>query len=295
MEKLTLEGYNNLKINAYLYTPTSKPKAVIQIIHGMQEHALRYKEFSEFLCSQGYVVLASDSRGHGFTSLSKDKLGYDDGDIFANTVQDQLLISKYLKEKFDNLPLFIFGHSYGSFITQKLLQVNPYVKKYVICGTADGDSFIFKLGNFVASILSFLGLKNHKATLIENLSIKAYGKKFEGGNWLTRDEVVYKEFTEDEYCGGSFPISFYKSMFSNLIKVNKGIKNIPKDIKVLFIVGDKDPVGDDSKQVKTLFGKFIKNGINADLEIYKDCRHELVAELNKEEIFNDVLRFYKEK
>lgn len=292
MKNIKIKGFNNLELNCYLYEP-EKPKAIIQIIHGMQEHAFRYNHFAEFLCSNGFIVLASDLRGHGRTSPSIDKLGYGEKDIFNETIEDQLLISKYLKEKY-NLPLYIFGHSYGSFLTQKLVQVNNFAEKFIICGTGNGSSFLIGMGNFVAGLFTMFGLKNKKATTIEKLSIKGYGKKFEKGNWLTRDEKVFDEYQKDQYCGGSFPISFYRSFFSSLRKLNRGIKLIPKNKRLFLIVGDKDPVGENAKQVKKLHKLYIKKSVDSKLKIYPDCRHELINELNKNEVYNDCLSFFNE-
>lgn len=292
MKKIKINGYNNLELNCYLYEPDS-PKGIVQIIHGMQEHAYRYNHFAEFLASHGYIVLASDLRGHGETAISLEKRGFGEKDIFKETIEDQLIISKFLKEKY-NLPLYIFGHSYGSFLTQKLTQINNLVDKFIICGTGNGSSFLIGMGNFVAGFLTCLGLKNKKATAIENLSIKGYGKKFPNGNWLTRNDKVFDAYKADKYCGGSFPISFYKSFFSSIKKLNKGIKNIPNDKKIFFIVGDKDPVGENSKQVKKVYNLYLKKGKHAKLKIYENCRHELINELNKEEVYNDCLKFFEE-
>ena len=291
MKNIKINGYNNLPLNCYLYEPSTKPKAVIQIIHGMQEHALRYDHFAQFLASNGFVVLASDSRGHGKTAETIDKLGYNDGDIFKETIEDQLIITKYLKEKY-NLPIYIFGHSYGSFLTQKLVQISEIPEKFILCGTGNGSSLMIGLGSFVANLLYYLGLKNKKATLIENLSLKGYGKKFKNGNWLSRNDKLYENYEKDPYCGTSFPISFYKHFFSACRKLNKGIKNIPSAKKILFVAGDQDPVGENGKQVKKVYEKYLKRGKNASLKLYKDCRHELINELNNEEIYNDILTFY---
>ena len=291
MKNIKLKGYNDLELNCYLYEPTTKAKAIIQIIHGMQEHAFRYDDFANFLSSHGFIVLVSDLRGHGKTSKSKECLGYNDGDIFSDTINDQLLISKYLKEKY-NLPLYIFGHSYGSFLAQKLVQINEFAERFIICGTGNGSSGLIGMGCFVANLLYAFGLKNKKATFIEKLSIKGYGKNFDKGNWLTRDYSVFEKYSQDEYCGGSFPVSFYKHFFSNIRKLNKGIKTIKDNKKIFLIVGDKDPVGSNSKQVSKLYNLYKKRNKNVSLKIYKDCRHELINELNKDEVYKDCLDFF---
>ena len=130
MKTLKLKGYNDFELCCYVWDKVEKPTGIIQIIHGMQEHAKRYAEFAKFLNSKGYIVFASDLRGHGQTALMNNlPFGYSDGDIFMEIVQDQIIITDYLKEKF-NLPITIFGHSFGSFITQKYLVENGFKIKY---------------------------------------------------------------------------------------------------------------------------------------------------------------------
>ena len=289
MENIKINGYNDLQLNCYLYQ-AQNAKAVVQIIHGMQEHALRYDDFAKFLVSKGYSVLVSDLRGHGLTAKSPEYFGVGEKDIFAETVEDQIIINEYLKEQF-NLPIYVFGHSYGSFITQKLTQKLPRVKKFVICGTANGSNPLYSFGGGLTNFLCLFGIKNKKARLVENMSINSYGKKFENGNWLSRDPEVWKKYRQDQFCGQSFPFSFYQSMFKNLTKLNKGIKYISKDTQILLIVGDKDPVGANAKQVIQLHNIYKKKGVNSTLKVYKDARHELLNELNKNEVYNDVIDF----
>ena len=127
------------------------------------------------------------------------------------------------------------------------------------------------------------------------MSFKSYGKKFENGNWLTRDEEMYKKYQEDPFCGESFPVSFYQSMFTNFVKLNKEIDNIPKETKIFLIAGDKDPVGDSGKDVTNLYRLYVKHGKNARIKLYPDARHELVNETNRKEVYEDVLNFFNEK
>ena len=111
---------------------------------------------------------------------------------------------------------------------------------------------------------------------------------------MSRDINVWNEYHNDPLCGVSFPLSFYNNLFKNLRKLNKGIKNIAPDTKILIIAGDKDPLGNNGKSLIKLEKNFKKKGVNARLKLYKDCRHELHNELNKEEVFSDILNFLEE-
>lgn len=292
MENFKVLGYNNLNLFCTKYD-VPNPKAVVIIIHGMQEHSGRYIDFAQFLNAQNYTIITSDSRGHGKTMVDKTMYGHGEKDIFTESIQDQLKIIEYVKINYPSLPIYLFGHSYGSFLSQRLIQVSPAISKVVLCGTTYGNNFSYKAGLSLASILTLFGKENSKASTIEKMSLSTWGAKFKNGNWLSRDDKVFEEYQQDPLCGGSFPISFYKSLFKNMIKINNGIKLIGPNKKILLIVGECDPVGNNSKLVKKLYKTYIKNGINAQLIAYPNARHELLNEINKHQVYNDILDFLK--
>lgn len=286
---LDIEGYHHLKLYSYVYDKIKNPKAVVLIVHGMMEHAGRYDNFARFLNDNGYYVIANDLRGHGHTAVDK-KFGMGEKDIFQETVQDEIVMLEKIKDAY-NLPVYLFGHSYGSMISQAIIQNTDIVEKCVLCGTANGSSGIMKMGGSFTKFLSLFKGDTAKAGIVENMCIKNYGKKFENGNWLTRDENVFKAYQEDEFCGGTFPFGFYKSMLTNMKKINAGINKIGNK-KIFLIAGEKDPVGSCGKQVVALNKRYLSNNIDSRVKIYPECRHELINELNKEEVYNDILDFY---
>lgn len=287
---LDVEGYHHLKLYTYVFDKIKNPKAVVLIVHGMQEHAGRYIDFATFLNSHGYIVIANDLRGHGHTAIDK-KYGYGEKDIYQETVQDEIVMLEKIKDAY-NLPVYLFGHSYGSMVSQSIIQNTDIVEKCVLCGTANGSSGIMKAGGNLAKFLSIFKGDTTSAGLVEKMSIKNYGKGFENSNWLSRDEEVLKKYKQDEFCGGTFPFGFYKSMLTNMKKVNKGINKIGNK-KIFLIAGSKDPVGSCGKQVKKLNKLYLNNNIDSRCKIYPECRHELLNELNKEEVYNDILNFYE--
>ena len=291
MKNLKIKGYNDFELACYLWDNVEKPKGIVQIIHGMQEHAKRYNDFAKYLNSIGLIVFASDLRGHGQTAINNNlPLGYSDGDIFMEIVQDQIIITDYLKDKY-NLPITIFGHSFGSFITQRYIVENGFkIKNIVICGSTYTNSMIYKLGYNVAKICKFFCGKKRKANLIEKLSIKGYGKKFKNRNWLSRDEDNWTKYLNDELCGKTFPNNFYYSFFKNARKNYKNLKNIPYYLPILLIGGTDDPVSGKNGLIKLFFtyGKAMKKVY---LKSYLDARHELLNEINKDEVYEDVAGF----
>ncbi len=283
-------GFNGLALNTYIYDNVASPKAVVVIVHGMMEHALRYKNFAEFLNKNGYIVIANDLRGHGHTAPSKDRLGFGEEDIFQETLKDELNVINFASEKY-KLPIYVFGHSYGSMISQVLMQLTNVVEKCVICGTTNGNALNMRMGNLLAHTLSPFRDPEGEGGMIEKIVMKSFEKGFDRGNWLTRDEAVFDAYNQDEYCGGSFPFGFYKSLMINMGKANDGIDKIGNK-KLFLIVGSEDPVGQKSKQVRKLYNLYLKHNIDAKFKVYDGARHELLNETNKEEVYEDVLNFF---
>lgn len=295
MKTLKLKGYKDFELSCYVWDKVEKPTGVVQIIHGMQEHAKRYSEFAKFLNSKGLIVFASDLRGHGQTALLHNlPFGYSDGDIFMEIVNDQIILTDYLI-KIYSLPVTIFGHSFGSFIAQRYMIENSFkIKNVILCGSTYTNTAIYKMGYRVAQLCKIFKGKKKPAKLIEKMSIRSYGKNFPLGNWLTRDDKVFLKYKDDELCGSVFPVNFYHSFFKHARHNYKNLKNIPFYLPILLISGTSDPVAGKNGIVKLFFtyGKALKK---VALKTYIDARHELLNEINKEEIYEDILRFIEDK
>ncbi len=287
---IIISADDGTNLQGYLFDQVSNPIGILQIIHGMQEHAARYFETAEFFNQHGYIVFVSDLRGHGKSAESVDKQGVSE-DIFPETVADQVKISQMLVARYPELPLYVFGHSYGSLITQRYIQVCDLPAKTIICGTTNGDNMLMKFGRVVAWFTRLKNGKHGKATLIEKLSFDNYSDGFSNGNWLTRDEEVFKKYQVDEYCGHPFPVSFYRSLFREVGKLNKNIKYIPTDLKIMLIYGDQDPLGGKGKLIQKLFNKYRKANLDVTIKGYEGARHELLNEINKDEVRQDILDF----
>jgi len=289
-----MKGYEDFEIVGYAWDNVEKPIGVVQIIHGMQEHALRYNHFARFLNTKGFIVFASDLRGHGQTAIINNlPHGYSDGDIFYEIVQDQIIITEYLSTKY-NLPIHIFGHSFGSFISQRYIVENGFkIQSVILCGSTYTNSGIYKMGKFMAKLCRFFKGKKAPAKLIEKMSIKSYGKGFELGNWLSRDDKVWADYLSDEMCGRNFPNNFYWSFFNNATKNYKNLKNIPYYLPILIISGTNDPVAG-KNGIPKLFFQYGSAQKKVSLKTYHEARHELLNEINKEEVFDDIAKFYRD-
>lgn len=292
MRTIKIEGYENYELIGYLWEEVEKPIGVVQIIHGMQEHGKRYEDFANYLNRNGYIVFASDLRGHGQTAvLHRSPYGYSDGDIFYEIVQDQIKITEFLYENY-KLPISIFAHSFGSFIGQRYIIENGFkIKNIILSGSTYTNDFSFKIGKVFANIFCAFGGRKKTAKTIEKIGIGSYGKKFKFGNWLSRDDSVWEKYKSDSLCGVQLPNSFYKSLFSNGKYNYKKMENIPYYLPIMLISGENDPVGGKHGIIK-LFYAYAKSKKKVFLKVYPGARHELTNEINKEEVYSGAVDFF---
>lgn len=274
------------------------PKANVVICHGMAEHIERYDEFALYLNSQGYNVFGHNQRGHKDTT-PKEYYGYmSDGDNLQILVDDLGDIIKQVKENYNDLPVYLFGHSMGSFVSQRLIEQQPdIVDKVILSGSNLQPTIIGKVGSFVASIITKVKGRTYRSKLMDNLSFGSFNKVFKPNrtdfDWLNRDEAEVDKYIADPWCGGIFTVSFFKDFTKLFVGINKNFDKIKKELPILLISGTKDPVGNCGKGITNLHKEMLKHNLNATLILYPEARHELTLELCKEEVFKDVSEFLK--
>ena len=273
------DSFDGKKIFVREWIPQNAPIGVIQIIHGMVEHSGRYEKFANYLSSQGYLVFADDHRAHGNTD--KETLGFCKGDIWADTLTDIGLLNQKYRAKYPNVKYVIFGHSYGSFLLQSYLQqADPYVFDGVILsGSAKMQGVQIVAGRVVAS----LGKPSSPANAIKKMSFDAYDKCFQKGTFISSLEKECQIYKEDSHCGFVCSNNFYKCFFGGLkgIYSQKRLKAIDKDIPILIVSGESDPVGNFGKSTKKLYETYLSCGVkNVTLRLFKGNRHEVLNDVS---------------
>lgn len=295
MEKY-ITSFDNKKIYCYVWDDVKNPIGVVQIFHGLAEHAKRYEEFAKALNKAGFIVFADDHRGHGKTTQG-EKIGtYKGKDIFYDTLKDEIFFTKLLKKEY-KLPICIFGHSYGSFIAQEYITQCDLHDKAIICGSAlMKNRFDIGFGLVLAWWLNAFASRR-EARLIEKLSYSNYNKKVKSGSWLNTDDEEVKKYYSDEFNGKPLSNRFYFNMFNAFRHIYKpsAIKKINKAKPIFLIAGSDDPVGSMTKSVKALFNFYKKNKIqNVQLKIYDNARHEILNEPKiKKIVYKDIINFLK--
>ena len=299
---ILLERDQDFKIFLRIWDEVENPKAIVQIFHGMAEHSERYDDFAKYLNSKGFIVYADDHRGHGLSVKEGSVQGYIGEDGFNRIVEDEKEISNLIRKSYKELPLYIFAHSFGSFIGQEYItKYSKEIDGIILSGSSKQDGIDLKMGKVLASIQKLLFNETAKAKLIDKLSFGAYNSKVQNRktncDWLSRDEKEVNKYLEDEKCGFISPINFYNHMFNGLSKLYKleKLNKIDKNLSILVISGDEDPVGKYGKGVRRLHQQYVDLGIkNSAIKLYEGGRHELLNETNKHEVYDFIYNWLRE-
>ena len=301
IKEFELNVSNSVTLKGYIYEPENEIKGIVQISHGMAEHIKRYDDFSKFLCENNYLVVGYDQRGHGMTAGSVENCGYmDDSDNINVLVEDIHNVNKYIKELYPNLPIYLFGHSMGSFVSQRYVELyDNEINGLILSGSSYNKNMLIKTGHLLASIITKIKGRRHISRLINNLSLGSYNNKFKPAktevDWLSRDEENNIKYMNDEYCGMIFTVSFFKDLTNTFLLIANDLELINNDLPIYIMSGDADPVGEFGKGTTKLFSKLKSVGISdLTLKLYKDGRHEMLNEINKEEVYANILQWLLE-
>ena len=284
----------------YVVFPTGAVRGVVQIAHGMAEYFERYNAFADFLADHGFVVCGEDHLGHGRTAADESEYGYFSEKCgWENVVKDMSRLTKIMKKNYPEVPYFLLGHSMGSFLARAYVtRFSRYLDGVVFSGTSGGVGGTSALLAMIDAAKLFKGDK-HKSKLFDKLAFGNYNKMITQRNsdfdWLTRDTSVVAKYCNDKRCGFTFTLNGFENLSKLLWYVNNGkwFTTYPKSLPTYLISGACDPVGNYGKGVLKVFNELNLNDCNVEMKIYKDARHELLNETNKEEVYADLLDFFE--
>lgn len=287
------------EIYVYKWLPEVKVKAAINIAHGMAETAVRYERFAAVLTKNGYAVYAEDHRGHGQTIKDAAHAGEAGTDALNCILGDLHRLSEIIQKEIPATPLFLLGHSMGSFLAQGYIaRWGGELKGAILSGAAGPADLLTALGQLIAWLeMCRVGAKG-RSKLLNFLSFGNFNKQFEpartGFDWLSRDNSEVDKYIADPFCGGIFPTAFFYDLckFWRQIHQPRELNKIPKLLPLYFFSGQKDPVGANSKGVMQLISMYQKLGIkDLTYRFYEDGCHEMLNEINREEVMADIVQW----
>ena len=289
------------KIHAIKWIPdVEKPVCIMQIVHGMAEYIDRYDEFANYMADRGILVVGDDHLGHGQSVKPGELYGYFcKEDAPTVLVRDEHRLKKMMQKQYEGVPYLILGHSMGSFITRNyLLKYGAGIDGAVIVGTGMPAKPGLLVGIAMSKIQGLLFGEEHVATLINVLTFGAYNKRIKSPkssfDWISRSEDNLRKYVEDPLCGFTFTVNGFRTLFQLILSLQdkERLKKMPANLPVFFLSGAEDPVGNYGKSVKQVYQSFKEIGMeNVRMKLYPKDRHELLNEVDKEDIYGDIYRW----
>mgnify|MGYP002768136885 FL=1 len=291
-------------IHALKCVPDGKPRAVVQIAHGIAEHIDRYRPFMEFLADNGFVAAGNDHLGHGKSIRVPEEQGFfAEKDGWWRVVDDMDKLHGIMSKEYPELPYVLFGHSMGSFLTRTYLIKHPdRYDAVILSGTGHQSPALVLGGNAAASVMAKLNGAMGDGAKLDSLAFGTYLSKIENPrtkfDWLSRDTEQVDKYIADPLCGFVGKIGLYRDMMQGIkfITSEKNIAQMNKEKPVYFMSGDSDPVGDYGKGVERAYKAFCNAGLHdVFMRLYPGGRHEMLNETNKEQVYQDILNWLNEK
>lgn len=284
-------------INVYRWMPNQESlRGIVQVAHGVAEHAGRYERLAHVLTTSGYGVYAHDHRGHGKTDP--------DNPGFINSDDGFMLMTENVRDVFDHIrhehpdtPLFQLGHSMGSALVMRALQKNYTRPEGVIySGVIAPPPFYISLGVRLAAISSRIYGPDSPGTFLETLVFGPYRNAFKpyrtNADWLSRDKEEVDAYLNDPYCNFILSVSFYRDFLNGVATTlsKSNLKKHPSELPVCIFSGDADPVGNNGKGVNLVAETLKQAGVtDLQLNLYEGGRHEMLNEINRNQVIADLL------
>jgi alpha-beta hydrolase superfamily lysophospholipase len=273
----TFTGTGGVPVTAYRWDPDGSPTGILQITHGLGEHALRYGHVAARFTAEGMVVYAQDHRGHGATAASPADFGVIGADGWTALVADLGALSAHARGEHAGVALTLLSHSLGSFATQQ----------YLIEHSGDADGVILTGTAAIDRLAPALDLDNPVGLEMFNAPFQPARTEFD---WLSRDESVVDAYVADPRCGFDLDPDGMKAVFTGATHAATRTSEVRADLPLYLAVGEQDPVNGDLALLRALEQRYREAGLT-DLTVitYPGARHEILNETNRAEVMDAMI------
>lgn len=292
--KLTSE-VDKLELDCIMIIPEGEIKGIVQLVHGMNEHKERYIEFMKYLAEKNYASIIHDHRGHGKSIRKDEDLGYFYDDKAEAVVEDVYQITKYLKERFKDKKIILFGHSMGSMIVRKFIaKYDDEIDKLIVCGSPSQNKGA-KAGLAIIKIMKTVKGEKYHSKSLKKIMFKGYDKKGQVQNsWICNNKDIVEKYNKDKLCQYEYTLNGYENIVRLMIDIYNEKIYQKKNLKlpIYFIAGREDPVIISEKDWYRA-QDFLKNiGYeNISSKLYDNMKHEILNEENNKIVYEDILKF----
>ncbi|HXW28140.1 MAG TPA: alpha/beta hydrolase [Xanthobacteraceae bacterium] len=291
----TLETPDGVSLFIYRWLPDVPPKAVIQIAHGLAEHAGRYARLAEALSNRGYAVYANDLRGHGRTAKTTADLGFfAEHDGWNKCVGDLWWLNRQIAARHSGLPIVLFGHSMGSFLAQQLITDHGEAFAGAVLSGSNGKPPVLAIiARLLARLERLRAGSRGRSALMHTVLFAAFNRPFRPArtpfDWLSRDPAEVDKYVADPLCGFGSTAQLYSDLLGALGEIAAPARQarIPKRLPIYIFNGSRDPV---ATNIGQLLAAYQAVGLEkVTYRTYRDGRHESLNEINRDEVTRDLL------
>jgi alpha-beta hydrolase superfamily lysophospholipase len=293
----TFSAADGTDIFVYGWLPNDRPAAVIQIVHGLAEHAARYRRLAEALAGEGFASYGCDLRGHGRTARTADELGFfAERDGWRKCLEDLWQLNKIIAAEHPAVPVVILGHSLGAtLVRQFVAEHGDALAGAVLSGSSGQPTPLAVAGRAIARAEKLrLGARGQSA-LIRSLTFDSFNKRFQPArtkfDWLSRDPAEVDKYAADSLCGFTPSVQLWIDLLDAWHDIANSCVGIPKNVPVYVISGTHDPVSAGTRMLETMLGQYRAAGLKVEHRFYPEARHELLNETNRDEVTTDLIKW----
>lgn len=291
------------RIHYVTYCPVGTVKGVVQLTHGMCDHIGRYDGFALFLAKNGYAVYGHDHLGHGGSVTEPEDFGYfGEQSGWRYLVDDLYEVTKIIQREYPNQPIFLFGHSMGSFVSRLYLsRYGEELSGLILSGTC-GKLPAVGAGLSVIKLWIKTRGKRYRSKTLKKMIFGDYNKRLTSprtpNDWVSRDPAVVDAYNKDPLNTFIFTAVGFRDLLTMMKQISQPhwYESVPKTVPIFLVSGRMDPVGNYGRGIIEVHGRLLDAGVDeVQIKLYPEGRHEMLNELNREEVYADLLAWLDPK